>query len=296
MSTSPAQLVFDGILTTNHIYRTAKVNVKEMDLCTGLSKDEFPDLLESENTPGQFYLSNCAKSLANGDILTSDQWPALTTWQAGLSCQIYLKPLQQGMVINIFGTGFQSEFENAKGAIKVSAHEKYQQFLCYELHRGTPIPAGVGIERDGENHVCLYPTGDRCAVSAVSHGHDSFVINALQEITHLWKPFALLKMKACGYHWPSVFPPDSEHFPLRRWVQAVVLGGEADLAVAVAYSAEDFTAGVIGWVNFFKTVLSVGGRFGLMCSYEECILNFTLMTAVRFALHFAELSDQNRKR
>lgn len=150
MSTSPAQLVFDGILTTHHIYRTAKVNVREMDLCTGLSKDEFPDLLESESTPGQFYLSNCAKSLANGDILTSDQWTALTTWHAGLSCQIYL---QQGMVIDIFGTGFQSEFEKAKGTIKVSAHEKYQQFLCYELHRGTPIPAGVGIERDGENHV-----------------------------------------------------------------------------------------------------------------------------------------------
>ena len=74
------------------------------------------------------------------------------------------------------------------------------------------------------------------------------------------------------------------------------MGGEADLAVTVAYVTEDFTAGVIDWVVFFKTVLSVGGRFGLTCSYEECIFNFSLMKAVRFALHFAELLNQNRKR
>lgn len=296
MSTSPAQLVSDGILTTHHIYRMARVNMRKLDLCTGLSKDNFPDLIENEQNPGQYYLPSCAKSLSNGDNVTNDQWPVLTTWHAGLSCQILLKSPQQGMMIDLFGGGFHNEFENAKGTIKVSATEKYQQFLCYELHRGTPIPAGVGIERDGENHVCLYPTGEHSDVSNISHGQVSFVINSLQAITDLWKPFALLKLKASGYEWPSEFPPDTEDFPLRQWVQAVVLGGEADLAVAVAYSTEDFTAGDIGWVAFFKAVLSVGERFGLMCGYDDCILNFHLMKAIRFALRFAELSDQEGKR
>jgi hypothetical protein len=290
MSTYPAQLVLDGTLTTHHIYRIAKIDMRGKDLCTGLSKDDFPELRECESSPGHLYLPDCAKSLANGDILTCDQWSALRTWHAGLSCQIHLK--QQFVVIDKFSTGFQSHFDNARGTIKVSANEKYRQFLCYELPRGTPIPASVGIERDGPNHVSLYPTGDHSSVSAVSHGQDNFVIDDLKQITHLWKPFALLKLKACGYPWPSGFPADSERFPFRRWVQAVVLSGEADLAVSVACIAEDFVAGVIGWVDFFKTVLSVGGRFGLMCSYEDCVLNFTLMTAVRFALQFAELFGQ----
>jgi hypothetical protein len=267
-----------------------------MDLCTGLPEDDFPDLLKSKSIPGQLYLPNCAKSFANGDVHTSDQWPTLTTWHAGLSCHTHLKRIQQGTVITIFDTGFQAAVENPTSTIRVSPREIYMQFLCYELRRGSTIPAGVGIEQVGDSHVCMYPTGDHCAISDISLGQSSFVIDALKEINPLWRLFALLKVKAFGYQWPSEFPPDSKLFPLRHWVKAVVLSGEADLAVAVACSTEHFTAGAIGWVDYFKTVLRVGRNFWLSCSYDHYRLNHTLLTAVKFALHFAELSDQTRKR
>ena len=294
MSTSPTQLVIGGILTSHHIYRAARVDVRELDLCTGQSKDDFPELIE--NSMGQYFLPNCAKSLANGNERTCDQWKTLSTWHAGLSCMFHLNLPTQRIVSNIFSAGFISEFENAKATIKVSAQEKYQQFLCYELHRGTPIPAGIGIEQDGENHVCMYPTGDHSTVSGVSRGEATFVIDALQEIASLWKPFALLKLKACGYVWPADFPPDSELFPLRQWVQAVVLNGEADLALTIARNTEEFVGGDISWCAYFTVVLSVGSRFGLVCTYEECLLNIALVTAVRFALNFAALSSQSHKR
>jgi hypothetical protein len=255
MYTFPLQLVLDGVLTTS-IYRIAKVNARETDLCTGHSKDDFPEVLEYERNPGHFYLPDCAKSLANGDILTTDQWLTLRTWHAGLSCQMHLK--QHGVVADRFDTGFHAHFNHARGTIKVSANEKYQQFLCYELPRGASILAGVGFERDGDNHVSFHPTGDHCAVSTVSRGQDIFVVDALRQTTHLWKPYALLKMKACGHPWPASFPPDSEHFPLRRWVQAVVMSGEADLAVTVASSVEDASSGVIGWVDFFQDCAQCG--------------------------------------
>ena len=268
--------------------------MRELDLCTGQNKDHFPELVES--SPGQYFLPNCAKSLANGDARTCDQWETLSTWHGGLSSMVHLNLPRQCIVSNTFSAGFKSEFENAKAAVKVSAQERYQQFLCYELHRGTPIPAGIGIEQDGENHVCMYPTGDHSTVSGVSRGEATFVIDGLQDIAPLWKPFALLKLKACGYAWPAALPPDSELFPLRQWVQTVVLNGEADLALSIVRSTEQYVSGDISWLAYFKVVLSVGSRFGLVCSYEECLLNITLVTAVRFALNFAALSSQNHKR
>ena len=76
----------------------------------------------------------------------------------------------------------------------------------------------------------------------------------------------------------------------------MVLDGEADLALSIARSTEEFVSGEISWSDFFTVVLSVGSRFGLVCSYEGCLLNIALVTAVRFALNFAELSDQHCNR
>lgn len=294
MATSPVSLVRDGILTTSHLYRTAKVNVRELDLCTANAKDDFPELVEDPNKPGQLQLPNCMKSLEKGDMLTFDQWPTLTTWYAGLSCQTHLKVPPQGMLLDEFDVDFLHEFQNAKGTIKVSSGEKYQQFLCYKLRRGTHIPVGVGIVQDGDNHVSMYPIGEVCAVSNVSFGQVTFEIDALRDMLPLWKPFAVLKVKACGYEWPMLFPPDSDLFPFRSWVKAVVLAGEAELAVSLAYAVEDYIEGIISWVKLFEIALSVGLRFGLMCSYEECLLNLKLTAAVRFALQANEISQQNR--
>ena len=200
--------------------------------------------------------------------------------------------------MDVFSDHFQELFESAKANIKDdTSKDKFQQFLCYELRRGTSIPAGVGIEMDGDNHVCLYPIGDHNNVSNVAPGGDTFVIDLLQNLAGSWRPFALLKFRANGYHWPDIngnaFPPDSKIFPIRQWVEAVVISGEADLSVSVSCYTEDFAAGALSWIDYFKELLSIGGRFGLMCSYEHCIVNSTLMTALRFALNCAQLANDS---
>lgn len=159
--------------------------------------------------------------------------------------------------------------------------------MCYELLRGTILPEGVGIEQDGDNHVCLYPTKDMNTVSNVASGDDSFEIDSLKRLNSSWRPFALLKLKAKGYCWPETFPnDDDELFPIRQWVEIVMLSGEADLAVSVGCCTEDFVTGNLDWPSYFKTLLSVGDRFGLMCSYDHCIINVALMTKLRYALNF----------
>lgn len=291
MATAPTNLVLDGVLTMHDLYRTAKINSRRDDLCTGLAKDDFPELIEIAAQPPTCYLPDCLKTLATGEILTHDQWPSLTVWHAGLSCQIQLKAPEQGVVSDASDPDFKDKFMNARGIIKVSAKEKYYQFLCYELRRGTAIPEGVGIERDGENHVCLYPTGNKSEVSDVSRDFSCFKITVLEALSPQWRPFAVLRVKASGYVWPTNFPPDSGTFPLSRWVAAVVLDGEADLAVTVGRSASELESGVISWMVFFDMIVSVGRRFQFCCSYEEFIINRVLMKAVRFALNFAQLSE-----
>eukprot|EP01039_Chlorochromonas_danica_P009430 gene9430-10415_t len=64
------------------------------------------------------------------------------------------------------------------------------------------------LELDGDNHVCLYPTGDINPVSNFASGDDSFVINALKQLVPSWRLVVLLKVKAKGHHWPEAFPKD----------------------------------------------------------------------------------------
>lgn len=285
MSEFPAVLVLDGILTSFDIYRSARVSNREADLCTGRSSDDFPEVIQDVGSPGTGVLPNCSLSLANGDRLSADQWPSLVAWHAGLSCQTKLKVPRQCMVVDIMDNGFNEQFTNAKGTVKDEVTKnKSQQFLLYELRRGTPIPSTVGIEKDGENHACLYPTGGNSPVSNIAPGGDAFVIDVLQELVPHWRPFAVLKMAGSGYIWPESFPRDSELFPIRRWVQAVVLNGQADMAVSVGCLTEAFVAHTIPWRSYFKGILSVGCRFGLTCGYDDCLMNLALTKALRFAL------------
>lgn len=298
MASAPTCLVVDGILTTHHIYRTAKVNNKEADLCTGLTKDDFPDVVRDATAPNSGYIPNCGKSLANGDNLSSEQWTTLTRWNTGLSCQIFLKYPRQSIVVNAFGNDFMGQFNSAKSSVRSEEDPKRKdpQFLCYVLRRGTHIPEGVGIEQDGDNHVCLYPTRNMNAVSNIAPGDDAFVIDALTHLVPRWRPFALLKFKAKGYCWPEAIPDDHRLFPIRRWVETVMLNGEADLAVSVGCCTEDFVSGNLDWPNYFKTLLSVGYRFGLSCDYDDCIINSALMTALRYALNFNEVQTNVTQR
>lgn len=297
MASSPTNLVSDEILTTHNIYRTAKVENGVKDLYTARPNDDFPEVFRNSIDSKSGYISNCAKSLIQQDELSSDQWPSLTTWHAGLSCLIFFKHPQQSIVIDVFGNDFKHQFDSAKSNIKdVTTKIKYQQFLCYELVRGTPIPNGVGIEKHGENHVCLYPICDRNAVSDISPGDATFAIDALKDLVPSWRPFALLKFKANGYPWPDSLPKDQSLFPIRRWVESVILTGEAELAVSVGYCTEDFVNCILDWPSYFRHLLSIGNRFGLMCSYQDCIINSSLMKALRYALSFNELQLNKKQR
>jgi len=297
MASIPSVLVVDGVLTTHHIYRTARVSNKKVDLYTGRLKDDMPDVVRDPIIPNSGYIPNCGKSLSNGDRLSADQWTTLTAWHAGLSCQIYLKHPKQSIVVDFFSNDFTEQFNSAKSTIRDQVTgDRDPQFLCYELLRGTTIPEGVGIEQDGDNHVCLYPTKDMNTVSNVASGDDSFEIDSLKLLESSWRPFALLKLKARGYRWPEIFRKDDELFPIRQWVEIVMLSGEADLAVSVGCCTEDFVTGNLDWPSYFKILLSVGDRFGLMCSYDHCIINIALMTALRYALNFNELKTNGNQR
>ncbi|RYY72318.1 hypothetical protein EON63_21075 [archaeon] len=52
----------------------------------------------------------------------------------------------------------------------------------------------MGIDKDGDNRVCLYPTGDHSPVSNLTSGGDAFVIDALQDLLPVWRPCAVLKV------------------------------------------------------------------------------------------------------
>jgi hypothetical protein len=297
MASRPTDLVQDGVLTHHNIYRTARVSNKEKDLYTGLSKDDFPDVVRNPETSDIGFIPNCTKSITDGDQLSCDQWETLTTWHAGLSCQLMLKAPKQAIVVDVFGNDFDVQFNSAKGIVKDEVtKEKYQQFLCYELCRGTCIPNDVGIEKDGDNHVCLYPTGDENSVHDIASGDDSFAIDSLQRLVPSWRPFAILKFKAGGYQWPETFPKDTELFPIRLWIKMVILGGEADLAVSVGSDTEDFVHGRLDWPTYFKNLISVGVRFGTSCSYDQCITNVTMMNALRYAVKMYEIQTGDSRR
>lgn len=153
-----------------------------------------------------------------------------------------------------------------------------------------------GIERYGDNHICLYPNEEVNEVSDISPGKDSFVVNALKQIVPLWRPYALLKFKAEGYSWPDEFPADSRQFPIRHRVKYVVLSGEADMVESVASRTEEFVTGSLDWLTYFRTLLSVGSRFSLVCGYDEIIVNIALMTALRFALTFNCMLNNSNQR
>jgi hypothetical protein len=194
------------------------------------------------------------------------------------------------MVVDDEDSDFYNDFRAAKSSVKDPVtKDRFQQFLVYELRRGTAVPPDVGIEQDGDNHICLYPSARPFTVSQVSSGHDEFVVNALEILAPQCRSFALLKIKASGYTWPENFPPDTSQFPIRQWVECVVVTAPADLAVAVGESTEEFVEGRRTWPDYFRSLVCVAQRFGLVCDYEGAVLNIEILTSLRFALAVSEL-------
>jgi hypothetical protein len=290
--TTPVNLVVDGILTGRNIYRIARFSSRRADLCVARGHDNFEDIGQDPNDETVGHIEYCFQSLVNGDKPSNEQWNGLTTWHSGLSCQLFLlSPPQQLAVADFEDLAFWEEFRKTKSTVKDHAtNERCQQLLVYELRRGTEIPATVGIERDGDNHACLYPTSQPFAVSNIAPGQAEFVANDLQALSDKWRAFALLKVRANGYSWPLWFPADNDVFPVRRWVEAVVVTGPADVAVSVGEATEDFVANRINWSDYFRRSLSVALRFGLVCDYQSALLNRQMLTSLRFTLAVAELA------
>lgn len=227
----PQQLLLNGQLAFHNIYRTATLSERKSALVKGNLSDEFPEVIIPANPWNrQGVLPNCNKSLVNGDELSLDQWPTLRTWHCGLSCQTVMK-LNQGFLFDLDDPNFIQEFDLPRSQYLNEDGIKYRLFQIYELKKGTEIPPGIGIEMDGENRVCLYPTGENIRVSNVGNGLESFTIDAFVPLQDLWKPYAMFRVQANAFVWPDNFPDDSDSFPFRRWISAVICYGESDIAV-----------------------------------------------------------------
>ncbi len=280
-----SSLVHNGRLVFGNIYRTAKLNEREDILVTGKVSDE---LRVVPNNPwdGSGYIPSCRREFLNGDELSGDQWSTLPFWHAGLSCQLSLSP-KQGVLFSVKDCNFHQEFHDKSRAQNMKNHrgERFRILLVYELKKGTPIPDNIGIERDGENHVCLYPIGDNIPVSEITPGLASFTIDCLRSLQTAWKPFALFQIRASGFPLPLMFPPDSDLFPYRRWLSHVISYGESDIAVAASSSTEDYLSGQLSCCDYLSKMLTIAKQYSYDCPNEDIEMNFTIIKALRFALN-----------
>lgn len=291
---SPHSLLHNGRLILHDIYRTAKLSEKRTALVRAHASDQFPDIVPNDPWDGRGVLPSCDKALGNGDEIHGDQWNSLQVWHAGLSCQLLLKPMQ-GILFDIEDTNFLKEF-NDPGRKQNMKNEtgSYRVFLVFELKKGSIIPGDIGIEMDGDNHVCLYPTGSNVPVSDIEQGLASFTIDALVAMEDKWKPFAVFQVRASGFAWPEDFPSDSDVFPFRQWVSFVINCGEAEIAVDASNHTEDYLSGHLVLQEFLSKMVDVGNRYGHDCSYDHIGMNRCVLKALRFALSINTLVEKRR--
>lgn len=129
---------------------------------------------------------------------------------AGLSCQLSLKP-RQGILFGLEAENFMDEFNDRSRSQNIRNETgDYQIILVYELKKGSAVPDNIGIELDGENHICFYPIGVNLDVSDIEEGLASFTIDVLKPLEPSWRPFAVFQVRANGFNFPIEFPPDSD--------------------------------------------------------------------------------------
>jgi len=291
---TPEPLICNGRLILHNIYRTATLKERESVLITGKSSDDFPDI--NLNTPwnSKGTISNCSKELGNGDTIQLEQWKDLQIWHSGLSCQLFLKP-KQGVLFDVNDENFLQEFhdQSRKQNLKTESGT-YRIFLVYELRKGTAIPDGIGIERDGENHVCLFPTGDNIQVSDIEEGQERFTIDVMKALVCEWHPFALFQVRARGFQFPDLILPDSDEFPFRQWLYYVISYGEPDIALNAYNYVNNFILECLSFNDFLLHMVDIGNRFALGCDYDHIEINALVITALKFALDIKQLSLKQR--
>jgi hypothetical protein len=157
------------------------------------------------------------------------------------------------------------------------------------------VPPNIGIERDGENHVCLYPIGNNMLVSDIAQGAASFTIDQLVALQNSWKPYAILQLRGAGFNWPLQFPPDSDLFPFRSWVTTVVSYGESDVALSASVNTENYVAGNLEVFAYLEKMLHVATMFASDCDCDDFETNVCVLKALRFLLNANLLLKENRR-
>jgi hypothetical protein len=291
---APMSLVNGGRLILNDIYRTAKLNEDRSVLVRGKASDQFPDVTTNDPWDGRGVLPNCDLSLANGDIVSGEQWPTLQAWHAGLSCQLRLRPLQ-GILFDVYDENFMTEFNDPSRRQNLKNETgQYRVLRVYELRKGTEIPNDIGIEVDGENHVCLYPIGTNIDVTDIENGVASFTINALVPLEPSWRPFALFQVRASSFAWPFEFPPDSDVFPFRRWLAIIINYGDSDIAINASSHTEEYIDGSLSLSIYFTKMLSLSRRYAVDCSFDHIGINLRISKALLFWLNANLLKNSER--
>jgi hypothetical protein len=200
---TPQSLLLNGRLILHNLYRTAKLSEKRTALVRAQANNLFPDIVPNDSGycdpwEGTGTLPSCDRALCNNDEVHGNQWKSLQVWHAGLSCQLLLKPGQR-LLSDIKDPGFLREFNDPKrDQYMKNETGAYRIFLVYELKKGSIIPSNIGIEKDGENHVCIYPTGNNIPISDIEEGLASFTIDALVAMENKWKPYDCFRSEATG--------------------------------------------------------------------------------------------------
>ena len=284
----------NGRLLLQDIYRTAKLSERSTVLVKGKTSDQFLQVIPKQPWDGSGVLPNCDKALANGDVVSDEQWPSLQVWHAGLSCQLLFK--QKGILFCLKDENFMAEFNDRSRSQNMSNETgEYRILLVYELKKGSAIPDIIGIEIDGENHICLYPIGANLDVSDIEEGLALFTINALISLEASWKPFAVFQVRASGFALPIDFPPDSDVFPFRRWLTTIIKYGDSDISVNASSHTEEYIDGSLSLLKYVSKMLTVARSYALDCSFDHIAMNFCISKALLFLLNANLLAEKNER-
>jgi hypothetical protein len=154
------------------------------------------------------------------------------------------------------------------------------------LKKGTKIPPDIGVEIDGDNHVCLYPTGADISASDIESGLSSFTIDVLSGLQPAWNLYAIFQVRAKGFHWPEFFPSDSDLFPFRQWVTLIIIDGESEIAMNAAEHTQSYCCGSLAICEYLSKMLDLAGCYALDCSFEQLRINSCMLKALQFVLDF----------
>lgn len=163
----------------------------------------------------------------------------------------------------------------------------------FKLRKGTSIPSGIGIERDGPNHVCMYPHDSHLEISNISGGFEAFEVNCFQPLANSWKPYALVRCAGGGFCFPRWFPPSDDLFPLHAWLEYVILYGPSDAALRTSYAISDFISSVsyeftsqelIATECFFLKLLQSAEQYFMVCTDRHLDTNIRMTKALKMSL------------